>query len=127
MTPVPSSYTPGVALTRVTSVYGSFRARVVAARLEYEGFEVVLRGPVDGPYAVTVGEMARIDVLVPSDQVDDASYVLMVDEVDEADVVLDDDRPPIAARPFPVWCVPVAALLLAAVAMPAVHIVRGML
>jgi hypothetical protein len=111
-------------LTRVTSVYGSFRARVVAARLQYEGFEVVLRGPLDSPYAMTVGELARIDVLVPADQVDDASYVLLIDQVDEMDELLDDDRPPIPARPVPLWCVPVAAVMLAIVAMPVVHLVR---
>jgi hypothetical protein len=39
--------------------------------------------------------MARVDVYVPNDQVDDAKLVLLVNEVDEADIVLDDDRPPI--------------------------------
>ena len=82
-------------MTRLTSVYGSFRARVMAARLEDEGFDVQLRGALDGPYGLTVGEMARVDVYVPDDQFDEASLVLLVDEVDEADEILDDDRPPI--------------------------------
>src|SRR5262249_24925279 len=46
-----------VPMTRLTSVYGSFAARVMAAHLEFEGFDVHLRGPVNGPYALTVGEM----------------------------------------------------------------------
>ena len=39
--------------------------------------------------------MARVDVYVPEDQFDEASLVLLVTEVDEADEILDDDRPPI--------------------------------
>ena len=89
-------------MTRLTSVYGSFRARVMAARLEYEGFDVQLRGALDSPYGLTVGEMARVDVYVPDDQFDEASLVLLVAEVDEADEILDDDRPPSAKRPVPV-------------------------
>ena len=38
--------------------------------------------------------MARVDVYVPDDQFDEASLVLLVTEVDEADEILDDDRPP---------------------------------
>jgi hypothetical protein len=99
-----------VAMTRLTSVYGSFRARVMAARLEYEGFEVQLRGALDSPYGLTVGEMARVDVYVPADQFDEASLMLLVAEVDEADEILDDDRSPVRARPVPViW---VATLIL---------------
>ncbi len=88
-------------MTRLTSVYGSFRARVMAARLEDEGFDVQLRGALDSPYRLTVGEMARVDVYVPSEQFDDASLVLLVAEVDEADEILDDDRPPRYVRPLP--------------------------
>ena len=99
-----------VAMTRLTSVYGSFRARVMAARLEYEGFDVQLRGALDSPYGLTVGEMARVDLYVPDEQFDEASLMLLVSEVDEADEILDDDRPPIRARPVPVtW---VASLIL---------------
>jgi hypothetical protein len=89
-------------MTRLTSVYGSFRARVMAARLEDEGFDVQLRGALDSPYGLTVGEMARVDVYVPEDQFDEASLVLLVSEVDEADEILDDDRPPPWTRPRPV-------------------------
>ena len=97
-------------MRRLTSVYGSFRARVMAARLESEGFDVELRGAIDGPYRLTVGEMARVDLYVPEEQLDDASLALLVAEVDEADEILDDDRPPVRARPVPlVW---VAALVL---------------
>jgi len=97
-------------MTRLTSVYGSFRARVMAARLEDEGFDVQLRGALDSPYGLTVGEMARVDLYVPDEQFDQASLVLLVAEVDEADEILDDDRPPVRARPVPVvW---VSALVL---------------
>jgi hypothetical protein len=96
-----------MSMTRLTSVYGSFRARVMAARLEYEGFDVQLRGAIDSPYGLTVGEMARVDVYVPDDQFDEASLVLLVAEVDE---ILDDDRPPIRKQPVPVYWV--ASLIL---------------
>jgi len=71
-------------MQRLTWVSGSFTAHVVRARLHSEGIDAELRGPVDGPYALTVGEMARVDVYVPSDQMDDARLVLLVDEVDAA-------------------------------------------
>jgi hypothetical protein len=82
-------------MTRLTSVYGTFRAHVVAARLESEGFDVELRGSLNSPYRLTVGDLARVDLYVPDDQVDEASFALLVDEVDEADEILDDDRPPL--------------------------------
>ncbi len=82
-------------MTRLTSVYGTFGARVMAARLQDEGLDVELRGNLHSPYALTMGDMARVDVYVPDDQVDDAKLVLLVDEVDEADLILDDDQPPV--------------------------------
>ncbi len=82
-------------MTRLTSVYGAFPARVMAARLEDEGFDVVLRGELNSPYGFTIGDLARVDVYVPDDQIDDAKLVLLANEVDEADIFLDDDRPPI--------------------------------
>jgi hypothetical protein len=111
----------GVSMMRLTSVYGSFRARVVAARLQSEGIDVQLRGAIDSPYGVTLGELARVDVFVPVEQCDEASLVLLVDEVDETDVILDDDRPPISSRRTPRWCVGVALVLLAVAVVPAFH------
>ncbi len=73
-----------VGMQRLTYVSGSFSAHVLRARLHSEGIETELRGPVDGPYLLTVGDMARIEVYVPSDQMDDALLVLLVDEVDAA-------------------------------------------
>jgi hypothetical protein len=110
-------------MTRLTSVYGSFRARVMAARLEYEGFDVQLRGALDSPYGLTVGEMARVDVYVPEDQFDDASLALLVAEVDEADEILDDDRPPRRARSVPVSWV-VATVLFVLIAGPIALLIR---
>jgi hypothetical protein len=66
----------------LTTVSGSFRAHVMAARLESEGIDAQLRGSLDGPYGLTVGDMARIDVYVPAEQLDDAKFVLLADEVD---------------------------------------------
>ena len=63
-------------------MHGTFSAHVLAARLHSEGIDVELRGAVDSPYGLTVGDMARVDVFVPEDQLDDAKYVLLADEVD---------------------------------------------
>jgi hypothetical protein len=73
-----------VPMQRLTWVSGSFPAHVLRARLHSEGIDAELRGPVDGPYALTVGAMARVDVYVPSDQMEDARLVLLADEVDAA-------------------------------------------
>jgi hypothetical protein len=95
----------------------------MAARLENAGFDVQLRGALDSPYVLTVGEMARVDVYVPDDQLDDAKLLLLVDEVDEADEILDDDRPPIPMRYTPrAWAV--AAILFVIIAGPIGHILR---
>jgi len=66
----------------LTWVAGVFRAQVLAARLESEGIDAQLRGALANPYGLTVGDMARVDVYVPEDQLDDAKYVLLADEVD---------------------------------------------
>ena len=71
-------------MQRLTWVSGSFSAHVMRARLHSEGIDAELRGSVDGPYALTVGDMARVDVYVPSDQMEDAQLVLLVSEVDAA-------------------------------------------
>jgi hypothetical protein len=71
-------------MRQVTWVSGSFRAHVLAARLESEGIDVQLRGALDSQYALTVGALARVDVWVPEDQLEDAEYVLLSDEVDDA-------------------------------------------
>jgi hypothetical protein len=105
-------------MTVLTSVTGTFRARVLAARLESEGIDAHLRGAVDGPYGLTLGEMARVDVLVPNDQVDDATFVMLIDEVDATLAPptewwhAGDDRPP--AR-WPWWT---ALVLLTAAIVP---------
>jgi hypothetical protein len=67
---------------RLTWVSGSFAAHLLAARLQSEGIEVQLRGAINGPYVLTVGEIARIEVYVPEDQLDDAKLVMLADEVD---------------------------------------------
>jgi len=95
------------AMTRLTSINGAFGARVLAARLEDEGFDVQLRGALSGPYGLSVGDMGRVDVYVPQDQIEEASYVLLVTEVDNT---LDDEPPRIRRWPSP--RVVVAAVLL---------------
>jgi len=71
-----------VRMAPLTWVAGAFRARVLAARLESEGIDAQLRGAFDSPYGLTMGDLARVDVYVPEDQLADARYVLLADEVD---------------------------------------------
>src|SRR6202011_3832655 len=70
-------------MCQLTSVSGSFSAHLVAARLQSEGIDVQLRGALHGPYGLTVGDMARVDVFVPEDQLDDARLVMLASEVDQ--------------------------------------------
>jgi hypothetical protein len=110
-------------MTRLTSVYGSFAARVMAAHLEFEGFDVQLRGALSGPYALTIGEMARVDVYVPDDQAEEAALMLLATEVDEVDEILDDDRPPIRDPHVPRAFV-AAAVLFVLLAAPIALVMR---
>jgi Putative prokaryotic signal transducing protein len=79
-----------VPMIPLTWVAGGFRARVLAARLESEGIDAQLRGALDSPYGLTMGDMARVDVYVPEDQLADARYVLLADEVDASLAAPDD-------------------------------------
>lgn len=100
-------------MTRLVSVGGSFAARVLEARLNAEGITVELRGAVDGPYQFTVGDMSRVDVFVPEDELDDARLVLLVDEVDSTlDLPPQRDRPSGAWGDKALWVVLVALVLL---------------
>ena len=67
----------------VTSVSGSFRAAVLAARLASEGVDVPVAGT-DGPYRLTMGELSRVELLVPEHQLELARLVLLAIEVDDA-------------------------------------------
>ena len=69
-------------MERLTWVSGSFAAHLLAARLQSEGIDVQLRGALNGPYVLTVGEIARVEVFVPEDQLDDAKLVMLANEVD---------------------------------------------
>ena len=99
-------------MTRLTTVGGSFAARVLQARLEDEGLSVELRGCVDGPYAFTVGAMSRIDLYVPEHDLEDAQLVMLATEVDAVlDLPPQRDRPGEALSHWAFWVV-VAAIAL---------------
>jgi hypothetical protein len=100
------------AMTRLTSINGAFGAHVLAARLLDEGFDVELRGALNGPYTFSVGDMGRVDIYVPEDQVEEASYVMLVTEVDNT---LDDE--PRRRQPQPSLRVVVAAVLLVGIVL----------
>lgn len=71
-------------LLPLTTVHGSFSAHVLAARLQSEGIDVELRGSIGGAYGLTVGDMARVDLFVSREQMDDARLVLLASEIDAA-------------------------------------------
>ena len=103
-------------MRRLTWVAGSFSAHVMAARLQSEGIDVQLRGALDGTYGFTVGDMARVDLWVPEDQLDDAQLVMLASEVDGAMATSNEwsDRDSQPARRWPWWIA--IALIIAAVA-----------
>lgn len=105
-------------MEQLTSVRGSFEARVLAARLYDEGIDAELRGALDSPYGFTVGDLARVDVYVPTDQAQDAQYVLLAIEVDAATEL---PEPHYRPRPvtWPFWIV-LFVVVVAALA-PLVH------
>jgi hypothetical protein len=111
-------------MARLTSVGGSFAARVLQARLEDEGLTVELRGNVDSPYAFTVGDMSTVDIFVPEHDLEDAKLVMLVTEVDS---VL--DLPPQRERPSDPWGERALWLVLVAIALlgiiPIVHMVTS--
>ena len=94
-------------MVRLTQVHGSFAARVLLARLDDEGIDARCGDRSTAPYRFTVGEMARVDVYVPEDQVEDAPFVLLANEVEDATAL---PEPP--ARPGVPPAVGVAALVL---------------
>jgi hypothetical protein len=112
-------------MTRLTTVGGSFAARVLQARLEDEGLTVELRGNIDSPYAFTVGGMSTVDVYVPEDDLEDAKLVMLINEVDSVlDLPPQRDRPTSPLGDRALWLVLVAIVLLGI--MPIVHMVtRG--
>jgi hypothetical protein len=70
-----------VPMALLTTVSGRFAADVLAARLDDEGFDVQLRGGI-GTIALPVSGLVDVQVYVPSDQIEEASYVLLVGEID---------------------------------------------
>jgi hypothetical protein len=103
-------------MEQLTSVCGSFEARVLVARLYDEGIDAELRGALDSPYGFTVGDMARIDVYVPTDQARDAQFVLLANAVDAATELPE----PVTHRlTWPFWIV--LATVVAAAVAPLVH------
>lgn len=101
-------------LVHLTTVVGGFHAEVLRARLVDEGFDVRLRPVIGNPYLLTVGEMAEVGVFVPEDQLQDASYVLLVTAVDD---VLDETPEEHARKRYPArWYFRVTAAALLFVA-----------
>lgn len=99
-------------LVRLTSVQGAFAAHVLEARLRSEGLDVQLGGALGGVYPFTVGNLARVDVFVPQEQLDDARLVLLADEVD---MVFERPRRPARASRAQIVLLVCALVLLAVI------------
>jgi hypothetical protein len=69
---------PAAPMTHLTTVTGSFHAKVLAARLGTEGIPAQLRGAVDGIYPI----FAEVAVFVPTGQLELAREILLADAVD---------------------------------------------
>jgi hypothetical protein len=102
--------------TLLTTVHGTFSAHVLAARLHSEGIDVELRGAVDSPYGLTVGDMARVDLYVPEDQMDDARLVLLASEIDDAMDLPEPHARHSRSVPSWVWVIAVVVLVVAVAA-----------
>jgi hypothetical protein len=61
---------------RLTTVGDSVTAGVLAAHLRSEGIDARLRGDAFGPYPVTVGGMAEVEIWVPQEDIEYARTVL---------------------------------------------------
>jgi hypothetical protein len=68
----------GSSLVELTTVVGSFHAKVISARLESEGIRCELIGDSDGPYPIPT----EIRVLVREDALGLAREILLADAVD---------------------------------------------
>ncbi len=94
-------------MVRLATVTSSFHARVIAARLGVEGMTIELRGNVDGIYPI-----GDVHVFVDEDDLASAQELLLVDEVESAFDLMDDDADWSAPREL--WIV-LGAIMVAAV------------
>ena len=94
-------------MVRLATVASSFHARVIAARLGVEGMTIELRGNVDGIYPI-----GDVHVFVDEDDLAAAQELLLVDEVESAFDMVDDDDP---STPRELWIVLGAIVVMAAV------------
>lgn len=69
---------PASPMVRLTTVAGSFPARVLAARLRSEGVPSELHGAIGGPYPLP----GVVEVLVPATKLLVAREILLADAVD---------------------------------------------
>jgi hypothetical protein len=80
-------------MVHVRTVPTAFHARVIAARLGAEGIVTELRGNVGGPYP-----FGDVSVWVGEGDADEASELLMADEVEAAFAPHPDDEEPSPSR-----------------------------
>ena len=97
-------------MVHLFTVSNTFHARVIAARLGSDGILCDLRGNVDGPYP-----MGDVHVYVPADELDDASALLLADEVESAfdGGAVDAD----SGRPWELWVVVAAVVTTASLSV----------
>ena len=102
---------------RLATVSSPHVAHLLAARLAAEGISCRLTGGVDSPYRLTVGPMARVDLWVLPDDLDDARTVMVAAEVDDTlGGRLSDERRVSTVRPG-VWLAAAFLLVVLAIAL----------
>jgi hypothetical protein len=82
--------------------------RVVAAKLRSEGIDTRLHSEALGPYPMTVGRLAEVEIGVPSDRLTEAGEVLLDADVNNALAPADADLPNRQATPVAIRMVALA-------------------
>ena len=95
---------------RIATVGDLVEARVLAARLDFEGIDVRIHSEALGPYPVTVGGLAEAQLWVLSDRADEANRILLDAEVNTALAPAQRDGPP-TRLPFEVRVVALSVAL----------------
>ena len=84
---------------KLATVGDLIEGRVLAARLQSEGIEARLHSEALGPYPMTVGRLAEVEIWVVSDRIEEAGEVLLDAEVNSALAPADEELPERAGTP----------------------------
>lgn len=100
-------------LVLLTSTGDRLAAQILAARLASEGVFSHLRGEAFGPYPLTVGSMAEIEIWVPEPLAEEARLILQDVRLHEASVEIEPAGMRVSSNPLTslLWWLVAASLL----------------